>query len=187
MNGLVRLTILACCLTVMSAGQLAGAQSAQAAYWFSNGAWCHTHHAGNWGMPYVDFVDGNAALRTATEVALSEWSNDTVLNMFPTGDFWGSRLRAFDDNYAWNFSGLAHAYCGGEHTVGWIELNNRYLNHANQQWKQAIACQEWGHTIGLDHAPNGGCMAAGYWSPWSQWHTAQDAAEVNVAYTGWPH
>ena len=56
-------------------------------------------------------------------------------------------------------------------------LNHTYINGGDR----AIACQEIGHNIGLDHAPSGDCMAYYYYypsSPYVEQHSIDDVRYV---------
>lgn len=55
--------------------------------------------------------------------------------------------------------GVAGVYASGSHiTRGYVKLNDTYFNTATYNtsaWRNLVACQEIGHTLGLDHQDEG--------------------------------
>lgn len=98
--------------------------------------------------------------------ASSDWSQSSVLNTFvasgkaksiktcrpPVG-----RIEVCNSTYGYNgWLGVAQIWVsGGEHiTQGAVKLNDTYFNtptYNSYAWRQLVACQEIGHTFGLDH------------------------------------
>jgi hypothetical protein len=103
--------------------------------------------------------DGNLA------TASGDWSQSTVLNTTvvaggaksrncrPTS----GRVEVCNATYGSNgWLGIAQIWItGGTHiTQGTVKLNDTYFNmpaYNSNAWRQLVACQEIGHTFGLDH------------------------------------
>lgn len=65
-------------------------------------------------------------------------------------------MEVCDAAYGYNgWLGLASIWISGSHiTQGTVKLNDSYYNTSTYNtpaWRQSVACQEIGHTFGLDH------------------------------------
>lgn len=93
-----------------------------------------------------------------------DWSKSTVLdtsivpgqanskNCRPTS----GQVEVCNSKYGFNgWLGVASIWISGKHiTQGTVKLNDSYFNtstYSDPAWKQLVACQEIGHTFGLDH------------------------------------
>src|SRR5689334_16366847 len=124
------------------------AQAAQARQW---GCWIQ--------------ADRNVRLRNAASsasVAVSDWNNLTILNL--------SSVSSGEETYVFNansgntgWGGLASNtnYSGCTILRATAQLNTYYSWTTNAA--RGVHCQEIGHTFGLDHSNDGGCMGGGYW------------------------
>jgi hypothetical protein len=94
--------------------------------------------------------------------AVSDWNNLTILNL--------SSVSSCEETYVFNansgntgWGGLASItnYSGCTILRATAQLNTYYSWTANAA--RGVHCQEVGHTFGLDHSNDGGCMGGGYW------------------------
>jgi hypothetical protein len=124
------------------------AQAAQAKQW---GCWSQ--------------ADRNVRLRnTASNAsqAISDWNNLTILNIGSVSS--GEETYVFNANSGnTGWGGLARItnYSGCTILRATAQLNTYYSWTANAA--RGVHCQEVGHTFGLDHSNDGGCMGGGYW------------------------
>jgi hypothetical protein len=110
-------------------------------------------------------ADRNVRIRnTASNAtqAVSEWNSKTILNL--------SSVSSGEETYVFNansgntgWGGLASItnYSGCTILRATAQLNTYYSWTANAA--RGVHCQEIGHTFGLDHSNDGGCMGGGYW------------------------
>jgi hypothetical protein len=116
------------------------------------------------------------AWSTYLSSAVTQWDQSTVVTISKTSS--GSSTRSTCDptlgkvrvcNYAWGATGwlgLAQIwiYVGGDGHIaqGIAELNDSYFNgdityaYANSNEEKHVVCQEFGHTLGLDHQSTDG-------------------------------
>ncbi len=110
-------------------------------------------------------ADRNVRLRnTASNAtnAVNEWNSRTILNI--------SSVSSGEETYVFNansgntgWGGLASIvnYSGCTILRATAQLNTYYSWTSNAA--RGVHCQEVGHTFGLDHSNDGGCMGGGYW------------------------
>lgn len=132
--------------TLLIAG-LAG-QAAEAKRW---GCWIQT--------------DRNVRIRNTTSsasAAVSDWNNLTILNLSAVSS--GEETYVFNansGNTGWGGLATITNYSGCTILRATAQLNTYYSWTTNAA--RGVHCQEVGHTFGLDHSNDGGCMGGGYW------------------------
>lgn len=110
-------------------------------------------------------ADRNVRVRNTASnatAAVNEWNSRTILNI--------SSVSSGEETYVFNansgntgWGGLASItnYSGCTILRATAQLNTYYSWTANAA--RGVHCQEVGHTFGLDHSNDGGCMGGGYW------------------------
>ena len=110
-------------------------------------------------------ADRNVRIRNTASnasAAVSDWNNLTILNL--------SSVSSGEETYVFNansgntgWGGLASItnYSGCTILRATAQLNTYYSWTSNAA--RGVHCQEVGHTFGLDHSNDGGCMGGGYW------------------------
>lgn len=97
--------------------------------------------------------------------ASSDWTKSSVLNTTVVAGMAGNvkrcapqsgRVEVCNASYGNNgWLGIAAIYISGGHiTAGYVKLNDTYFNSSSYnkpEWRRLVACQEIGHTFGLDH------------------------------------
>lgn len=110
-------------------------------------------------------ADRNVRIRnTASNAtqAVADWNNLTILNLNPVSS--GEETYVFNANSGnTGWGGLASItnYSGCTILRATAQLNTYYSWTTNAA--RGVHCQEVGHTFGLDHSNDGGCMGGGYW------------------------
>ena len=145
------------------------AQAAQARRW---GCWIQ--------------ADRNVRIRNTASnatAAVNDWNNLTILNL--------SSVSSGEETYVFNansgntgWGGLASItnYSGCTILRATAQLNTYYSWTANAA--RGVHCQEVGHTFGLDHSNDGGCMGGGYWYDIGTHYTivSSNVNEINSMY-----
>jgi len=110
-------------------------------------------------------ADRNVKIRNTTSsasAAVSDWNNLTILNLTSVSS--GEETYVFNANSGnTGWGGLASItnYSGCTILRATAQLNTYYSWTTNAA--RGVHCQEVGHTFGLDHSNDGGCMGGGYW------------------------
>ena len=149
----------------------------------ANHSWGNFHWARTSNPSTITLVDSasTSAWDSALTGASNDWSASSVLDTVVTVGATDKRtrqrcaavtgqVRVCNHTYGQNgWLGIAGIYLSGDHiTKGYVKLNDTYFNtptYDTAPWRSLVACQEIGHTFGLDHqdeafgAPNlGTCM-----------------------------
>ena len=123
----------------------------------------HAAEAKRWGC-WIQ-ADRNVRIRNTASnatAAVSDWNNQTILNLTSVSS--GEETYVFNANSGnTGWGGLASItnYSGCTILRATAQLNTYYSWTANAA--RGVHCQEVGHTFGLDHSNDGGCMGGGYW------------------------
>jgi hypothetical protein len=110
-------------------------------------------------------ADRNVRIRNTASnatAAVNDWNNLTILNLSSVGS--GEETYVFNANSGnTGWGGLASIvnYSGCTILRATAQLNTYYSWTSNAA--RGVHCQEIGHTFGLDHSNDGGCMGGGYW------------------------
>jgi hypothetical protein len=112
-------------------------------------------------------ADRNVRVRNAggtqAGAAVSDWNSMTILNI--------SNVSSGEESYLFNansgatgWGGIARItnYSGCTILRATDQLNTYYYSSGSVA-ARGVHCQEVGHTFGLDHSNDGGCMGGGYW------------------------
>lgn len=102
------------------------------------------------------------ARKSEATAAINEWNSDTILNISNVSS--GEETLVQDGNYGnTGWGGLATLTSTSGCTIlkSTAKLNTYYSWTSNAA--RGVFCQEVGHTFGLDHSNDGGCMGGGYW------------------------
>jgi hypothetical protein len=127
-------------------------QAAQAHQW---GCWIQADRN-------VKLRNGVTSFTSGASAAISDWNNLTILNISSVSS--GEETYVFSANSgATGWGGLARItnYSGCTILRATAQLNTYYGWTSNGA--RGVYCQEVGHTFGLDHSNDGGCMGGGYW------------------------
>ena len=131
----------------------------------------------------------------------SDWSVSTVLDTaIVAGQGWPNcrankgRVEVCNKTYGSNgWLGVATVWTNGSHIVqGTVKVNDTYFKmtkYNKLEWKQAVMCQEVGHTLGLDHqdedfnnTPLGTCMDYSSDPTLNQHPNAHDYEQLETTY-----
>ena len=110
-------------------------------------------------------ADRNVRIRNTTSsasAAVSDWNNLTILNLSAVSS--GEETYVFNansGNTGWGGLASIKSYSGCTILRATAQLNTYYSWTTNAA--RGVHCQEVGHTFGLDHSNDGGCMGGGYW------------------------
>jgi hypothetical protein len=133
---------------------------AQANHRWGNYHWARTSNP--FTLQLLDVV--NANWDSYVRVASSDWTASSVLNTTVVAGSGSAsscsgvsgRVKVCNASYgSTGWLGVASISVNGSHiTAGTVRLNDTYFNTATYntpQYRQFVACQEIGHTFGLDH------------------------------------
>jgi hypothetical protein len=131
-------------------------------------------------------ADRNVRLRNTASnasAAISDWNNQTILNISSVSS--GEETYVFNansGNTGWGGLASITSYSGCTILRATAQLNTYYSWTANAA--RGVHCQEVGHTFGLDHSNDGGCMGGGYWYDIATHYTivSGNANEINSMY-----
>ncbi|HEV8580983.1 MAG TPA: hypothetical protein VGX68_18110 [Thermoanaerobaculia bacterium] len=94
--------------------------------------------------------------------AINDWNSMTILNISSVSS--GEETYVFNansGNTGWGGIARITNYSGCTILRATSQLNTYYSWTTNAA--RGVQCQEVGHTFGLDHSNDGGCMGGGYW------------------------
>jgi hypothetical protein len=110
-------------------------------------------------------ADRNVRLRNTSSLAtaaVNEWNGSTILNISSVSS--GEETYSFaanSGNTGWGGIATLTSTSGCTILRATAQLNTYYSWTTNGA--RGVFCQEIGHTFGLDHSNDGGCMGGGYW------------------------
>jgi len=110
-------------------------------------------------------TDRNVKVRNTSSsatAAINDWNNQTILNISSVSS--GEETYAFSansGNTGWGGLATLTSVSGCTILKATAQLNTYYSWTTNAA--RGVFCQEIGHTFGLDHSNDGGCMGGGYW------------------------
>jgi hypothetical protein len=110
-------------------------------------------------------ADRNVRLRNTSSLAtaaVNDWNNLTILNISSVSS--GEETYSFaanSGNTGWGGLATITNLSGCTILRATAQLNTYYSWTTNGA--RGVFCQEIGHTFGLDHSNDGGCMGGGYW------------------------
>jgi hypothetical protein len=121
------------------------------------------HQWGCWIQADRNVKIRNASGGTQAQNAINDWNSMTILNISAVSS--GEETYVFNANSgATGWGGIARItnYSGCTILRATDQLNTYYYS-ATSLSARGVHCQEIGHTFGLDHSNDGGCMGGGYW------------------------
>ncbi len=110
-------------------------------------------------------TDRNVKIRNTASnatAAVNDWNSLTILNLSSVSS--GEETYVFNansGNTGWGGLASITSYTGCTIKRATAQLNTYYSWTTNAA--RGVHCQEVGHTFGLDHSNDGGCMGGGYW------------------------
>jgi len=107
----------------------------------------------------------NSTWDSYLDTTVSDWSNSSVLDLTKVAgqsrntkrcSATSGRVEVCNSTYgSTGWLGVASIWASGSHiTQGTVKLNDTYFNtptYNTPAWRNLVACQEVGHTLGLDH------------------------------------
>jgi len=121
------------------------------------------HQWGCWIQADRNVKIRNASGGTQAQNAINDWNSMTILNISAVSS--GEETYVFNANSgATGWGGIATItnYSGCTILRATDQLNTYYYSSTSNS-ARGVHCQEIGHTFGLDHSNDGGCMGGGYW------------------------
>lgn len=190
-------TLVAATLATLTLSLVAVPTASAGHWWYWDGGIFHLHEPHRPAIPFFNWADEHGDMRTRCEYARGNWSANPVIDMYNVGSFAQAHITC-EDGY-WgrtDWLGLAvhegpYDYNGRHYTRmrAWNNLTFLAADPAYNTWqyRQAVACQEVGHGLGMLHA-GPGCMGVGYGtSPYaagSREPSGHDHEHVNWLYSG---
>ncbi len=121
------------------------------------------HQWGCWIQADRNVKIRNASGGTQGQNAINDWNSMTILNI--------SAVSSGEETYVFNANSGATGWGGIARIVNYSGCTilrataqvNTYYYSATSNSARGVHCQEIGHTFGLDHSNDGGCMGGGYW------------------------
>lgn len=110
----------------------------------------------------VRLRNGAVSFGSQASAAINEWNSSTILNISSVSS--GEETYVFSansGNTGWGGLATITNLSGCTILRATAQLNTFYSWSSNAA--RGVFCQETGHTFGLDHSNDGGCMGGGYW------------------------
>lgn len=168
------LQIRAICLVALTA--LVLAPSAGATNYLTDGLGRLSHQHSGYQRAFNE-INENGSLYNMTDLARGEWDTKTNAAVVPWSTHSGSQQHYVDGYFgATGWQGIAEVVY---HPATETHTTYNLSYPQGTYYMRAVACQEIGHLLGLNHFA-GDCMGAGYFSSYTNGVTTHSINMVNT-------